>query len=346
MAKKRVKAKFYESGFVGNDIVNKSHELVTSDTPVAWTEADAYGEGRRRNPRRDIARDTYARLGLNYFPDKDAMREELSTYDKSFWNHHNINKFWEEYLARDRLIAAGLYEKARQEVYTENYLRTAAQYMGDDKALEVIRVNLGKLTTKEFISLTKPQADRDKMTTALPSIQEFYALTSVRGQADYYEDIIKRFKQAFQEAGVHWEDLPEPEEEPEVVVATASQEYSYPDYEYDSGRTYEEILDDAEKSYKAAIETKYTGSRYAKVLRQAYKYSPKKVRQRIAITGNENPRDIFDERKEALRALKLKEEDLLKRGKALVFVNKSGDLYIPFVRKDIAKDYLKHYYGK
>ena len=346
MPKKRVKAKFYESGFVGKDIIAKSKEMVTSDTEVAWTEADAYSESRYRNPKRDIARDEYMRLGLNYYADKEAMRESLSEYDKGFWKKHNLDQFWNEYLARDRLIAAGLYDKAKQEVYAENYLTQAAMYIGgDDGVLKEIGINLKKLTTEQFTALTKPQADRDKITTALPPIQEFYGLSRVVSDKEFYEDILSRFKQAFKEADIPWETIKDEEEE-EPAMTNPKYDYDYDDGEPFNQQRYDELVEEIEQSYSKSIKVNVSSSIYGKTLKQAFKSSPKKTRQTIAIGANPRPSDIFDERKEALRALHIKERHLLEQGKALVFINKSGQLYIPFVRKDIAKDYLKTYYGK
>lgn len=326
------KSKFYADHFVGEDLLRKADTMINDKTVFMWSEEDAYGPKERwHNPKRDIARDEYARLELNYFGNKAAMKEHLQEYDNNFWNKHNLDDYWEQYLKRDRLIAAGVYEKARQEVYSDNYLTNAAMYMGNDKDLKVITDNLKGLSVEEFNALTKPQADRDSVTTALPSIQEFYGIASVKGQADAYEDFIGRFKRAFDEAGLKWKEAPLKED----YIVDELTERDLGAYEQHKPEIFKQLL-------KSSPRTDV----YARTLKTVYRSSPKNVRDAIARESSLDFEDIFSERREALNALRRKEEDLLARGKALIYVTKTGELYIPFVKKDIMIDYLKKYYGK
>lgn len=317
--------KFYEDAFVGKDILKKVKQLVTPSTPLKFDSDIVHGPNRGKSSQIDIARDEYTLLDLNFFGDKTAMKEELESVDKKFWKTHNLDEYWEQYLEREKLIAAGLYEKARQEVFTENYLRTAEEYMGSTEALDVVRKNLERLTPEEFVSLTRPQGDRDTSTSALPSIQEFYPLSGVALGHDYYEDIISRFKKAFSEANITWKNFETKKEEAELSTVPVTSKRILVAREFKSG------------SYK---------SNYGKTFKTIFRQTSLAGREKILETATISNRTVFTEQEDALKALKVREDELLSKGRALVFINRNGDYYIPFVRKDIAKEYLKKYYGK
>lgn len=339
MAKHKKLIKYFNDNYVGDDIIRKAKELVNENTDLKWNTAYVYGKGKLEYriergikvavPEFDRARSEYRRLGLEFISSKEEMAETLSKSHSNFWESHNLDEYWQQYLLRDKLIAAGLYEKAKQEVYFEKYMEVAAIMLGDSKPLEDIAGHISKLTPEQFSAVTKPSGDKNKTTTAFPSIQELYLIAGIYTDREHYEDFTERVKKAFNEAGVPWEEQPIVTTEDEAIQAEEQVESNY--------KRYKNITKDKSK----------LKSTYGRTLKTIFKSSPEEVREKIAMGIDiDTVDDIFKERKEALRALYIKEQNLLKRGKALVMISQNGELYIPFVRKDIVTDYLKTYYGK
>ena len=339
MAKPKKLTRYFNDSYVGPEIIRKSKEIITKDTELKWDTNYVYGKGkidyelkngiRVAVPQFATAREEYRRLGLEFVASKAELKETLSATHPKFWEAHNLDEYWEQYLQRDKLIAAGLYEKAKQEVYFEKYMEVAAIMIGDSAPLEDIAEHIAKLTPEQFSAVTKPSGDKNTYTTAFPSIQELYLVAGVYSDSEHYEDFASRVKKAFSEANIPWEQQPVIEDEDDIIQAEKRIESNY--------QRYNIITKDKTK----------LKSTYGRTLKTIFKSSPSKVREQIAMGVDiDTVTDTFKERKEALRALHLKEQDLLRRGKALVMVSKYGELYIPFVRKDIASDYLKTYYGK
>lgn len=322
--------RFYDDNYVGEKLLKQVKEKVKNDTPLMWDYNEVYNSD-YTNESHKRAAEEYRRLKIEFITDKYELEEKLKANNPAFWKTHNLDKYWEQYLERDKLIASGLYEKARQDVYINSYMETAAQFMGDNKILDIVTYNLSKLTPEQFTALTKPSGDRDKVTSALPPIQEIYLIASVMSDNSQYESFIDRFKTAYTEAGLEWLDMPnknKKEEKTEETSVTKTVEYSNKNY----------------KIYINKLINEGTTDRYGRTYRQQLIFANKQERENILI-NKPDVSDTFKARKETLAILKRREESLLSRGKALVYISRAGKYYIPGVSKEVTEDYLKTYHS-
>ena len=332
MAKKL--KKFYSDSYVGRSILNKANELINKDTKYYWQPEEVYtGENSRGNIKHAIAVEKYRLAGVEFVENKEGLQRLLEENAPGFWKTHDINVYWQQYLTRDRLIAAGLYEKARQEIQVENYIDTAEMFLGESEETEEILYNLKKLTVKQFNALLRPNSDRNSVTTAVPSIQELYTIAKVQTDSSHYEDFAERFKIAFKEAGLKWHDIDE-----DVKVENDNDEKItiYKTKDVDIIHYY---------GYVDKIKKTLPKDKYSKTYKQQVMFATKAERKEY---GKVQPmiNNSIDARKEALRALYRREQSLLSRGKALVYISRAGKYYIPGVSKEVTEDYLKTYYGK
>ena len=337
MPKKKF-VKFFDDTFVGENLLKEGEKMLDKNTVYLWHTWEVYGKDSKFNPYHDIAAAKYKQLGIDYMDDIDELRNRLgSSNDNYFWNRHNLKEYWSQYLRRDRLIAAGVYEKARAKVYINNYLKAVGQFIGENEILDKIEMNLNNLTLEEFQALIRPSPYKDNkdneanrnlknITTALPSVQDFYGVSGVKNAQVFYEDILKRFKTAFKEADLKWIG---DEEQPNVSEQVEDKD----------------VVVSETQRYDRELREKVKDSAYGKALKVVYRSSSNKAKTRI-MQESEVINDTFDERREALRALRIKEIDMAKRGKNMIKTNKRGEYYIPFIRKDIVRDYIRTFHGK
>lgn len=327
---KKNRKPMYSEGYVGERILKKVDQLVKPTDVGMWEKSHVYNErpeGYKRiidDEQQRRANKEYNRLGLMFYYSAEDMKKDLELMNPGFWKTHNLKEFWKDYLKRDELIRVGKYEQAKREIYQENYLAHVEQMTGTDKGLKEVKLNLRKLSDTEFDSLLHPQGDRDKMTSVFPSIQELYDLQGKVNDRGHYEDFVNRVKQAFLENSLNWTTIEPTEKEREEEMAKAKTNRA---------------------RFKTKLDYDLPSDEYSKTFKRTYKTSKEIVRIRIE-EETTIPEDTLTAREMALRALKIKEQELLTSGKSLVYINKKGEYYIPFVRKDIAKDYLKTYYGK
>lgn len=326
MAKKRVDK--YRAGYVSKRILDKIDKLVNPNDPMKWNDEIVYEYSkthRTTNTFQRAAMKEYERLKLDFFYSKEDMMYDLAATNKDFWKTHDADEFWNQYMRRDILIRSGKYDKALQIIYQENYIEQANRFLGEDNpALNEIKANLERLTPEQFERLMHP-ADRNSTTTALPPIQEFYMVAFVQAQGETSASEFKgRFKQAFSEAGISWEEPEQPEVEDDVDDTTIKNVF---------------------RTYKKRVTKTIPNDKYGKTFRQQLYFATKQEREEYAST-QPDVSDTIKARKAALGALKRREERLLSQGKALVYINKAGKYYIPGVSKEVTEDYLKTYYGK
>lgn len=340
MAKKKTDK--YKAGYVSKRILDKVDKLVNPNDPMRWNDEVVYEYSKMHqttNTFQRAAMKEYERLNLDFFYSKEDMIYDLAYTNKDFWRTHDPDEFWAQYLRRDVLIRSGKYEKALQMIYQENYIEQANRFLGEDnEALNEIKTNLERLSPEQFDRLTHP-TDRNSTTTALPPIQEFYMVAFVQAQGETSAAEFKdRFKKAFAEAGISWEE-PEPaneleltEEEENFLIDSDKQSYRrHINYEY--------------KKYVKYVTKTIPNDKYGRTYKQQLYFATREERERL----NDYQPDVSDTikaRREALAALKRREERLLSKGRALVFISKAGKYYIPGVSREVTEDYLKTYYGK
>lgn len=328
-ARKRIV--YFDDHYVGEEVLRKADSMTDENTEYKWSYREAYvdiyknigGIARYTKKHEEIIAE-YERLGLDYITGKEQLKEKLSHNNPDFWKEHDLNQYWEEYLQRDKLIRAGLYEQARQEIFTENYLNTAAQYMGSDDAFKEIKHNLGKLTPKQFSTLVRPSPDRDKTTTALPPIAELYQLKGMKAGTSAYEDLLSRFITAFKEAGLKWDMVVE-KQEPETNI--------------------DRIHVTVKEFIKEIKNPTLVNDKYTRAFRSQFFFTTTAQKEAIIAKGYDLS-DTFKAREAVLDLLHERELRLQKQGKSLVKISKKGNYYIRGVSRAVTADYIDNYYEK
>lgn len=322
---------YFDDHYVGEEVLRKADAMTDENTEYKWSYREAYVDIRRqKNPeaayttKHEEIVNEYDRLGLDFIGSKEELSKKLARNNPDFWKEHDLNQYWEEYLQRDKLVRAGLYEQARQEIFTENYLNTAAQYMGNDDGFKLIKHNLGKLTSAQFATLVRPSPDRDKTTTALPSIAELYLLKGMKAGTSEYEDLLGRFITAFNEAGLKWDWIGEKKES-----------------ESDNDRrhvTVKEFIKDIKNP--GLVNDKYT-----RAFRSQFFFTTTAQKEAIIAKGYDLS-DTFKAREAVFDLLHERELRLQKQGKSLIQISKKGNYYIRGVSRAVTADYIDNYYEK
>lgn len=124
---------------------------------------------------KELARVEYKEIGLTFYGSKEEMRKSLEdiTHNKSFWNKHSLDEYWEQYKKRDILISMGQYEDIRKIQFQEEYLNALGDRLG--KNSEQYKL-IASLTPDEFIRIaTYPNSKTDDPSLyLLPSLKSFY----------------------------------------------------------------------------------------------------------------------------------------------------------------------------
>ena len=194
MAKKMKHQKYANHHFVSDAILQHAPNV------------DLYSK--HSKPR--ASHEDYLAQGLKtYYTDFDTFRE----FHKNLSNNR-AEQYWKEYLARDELVARGIYKDIRTDEIRSSYLETldnlVEQFEGKGSDfIEELRYNLEEMSNRDFEKLiTVPNNRPDKMDKL------FFTLSVIYNLAGADEDTQREFSSdlhdVFDSLGIHWKTKDEP----------------------------------------------------------------------------------------------------------------------------------------
>lgn len=283
----------------------------------------------------------YLAQGLKaYYTDFDTFRQ----FHKNLSNNR-AEQYWKEYLARDELVALGIYKDIRIDEIRSSYLETldnlAEQFEGKGSDfVEELRYNLEEMSNGDFEKLiTVPNNRPDKMDKL------FFTLSVIYNLAGADEDTQREFStdlhEVFDSLGIPWKTKDEP---------------TFYDYTETTSTSYEE------PSYMGHVDDVlqnpqyYDAEDYKEAIRSKKKYDTQYRKRTIGLGIKEHVRinkDIYyrkDKKSTPIwltteqKILVAREERAQAKGRTLFYTTSNGEWRASFASKEdaaIVADYFR-----
>ena len=163
--------------------LNKRLQTAYNDPMLSQTSPYLEGEVSR-------AQEEYDRLNLTLYYSKEDMYVNFKKINSNFWTTHDINKYWEQYLHRDELIATGQYQEIMATTFRDNYIKALSRISTRDPMINKIVANLKALSTGQLIDLF---GARDANVTksnnyVMPVIGFVYEIAGIHGRPSSLEE--------------------------------------------------------------------------------------------------------------------------------------------------------------
>lgn len=205
MAKKITPKKdWYKDDYVSDRILNTPLDISkgfkwstnqNNDSPYETLEDIAF------------AKEEYKKNNLKFYESKEEMRNYLGA---KFWENHDLDSYWRQYLKRDALLANGQYSDIRLNDYRNNYLKAMERAYGYNEQAGWIIAAIKSLTADEFYAIAHVLVDKqfwkkDKRsgeavptyTSYLPDISDMYPSEDIdidEVLSDFEENLKEGFK--------------------------------------------------------------------------------------------------------------------------------------------------------
>lgn len=267
---------------------------------------------RQFSPNSSASLRTYEDLGLKHFNSKADMRKEFSNVKGK-----KLDKYWSEYKHRDELIARGQYLSLKASIAEENYIKRLEVVSGTSKRysreLKNIINNLKRLPDNKKVELYGKLADGK-----LPSITMIYELEGAVSSADTLLDIESPLSKAA-------------EKEAKRVLGETESKFK---------KAFEVI---GEEYFANMVADEETGEvfEYKEVKRRLKESTNIWAREFGKVMTKSNFTNIVGAdsatlKEQVINVYKDRSERLIKKGRALIYVTKSGREYIPFVKREVS----------
>lgn len=306
MAGKKHRA-LYENGYIAKSVRNtKVDELL----PRAFS------------PNSSASVDKYEDLGLLHFTSKAAMKRYFNNVKGD-----KLEQYWKDYLHRDELIARGQYDIVKGEVAEKNYIKRLEQIAGVAKSksreLNNIIKNLKSLPSNKKIALYS------KLTEGiLPALSDIYELGNTLSSAEQLEELQRN-------TGIDIGNLD---------TAKTKAKESLGETELKFKKAFD-IINENYNAYNIIDEDTgvvYNYSEFKNTLKHSKQVWSREF-GKIATTKNYTNAISADEvamKELVINEYKERAEQLLKRGRPLIYLTKSGREYIPFVKREVSDEII------
>ena len=176
---------FYKDYYVSPDILAHS-----PTKPVRW-HANRTGKSPYKGYNKAFIKQQYEALNLHYFGSKKEFKD---FFRKSKRTEADIERYWQEYLSRDALVASGEYSSIRAEKYADTYLNKLRETIATTGGTRELRI-----VEKTLSSVNKQQLGDLLASNTLPDLTRMYygstdEILPFEGEGSF-DDIIDMFKQ-------------------------------------------------------------------------------------------------------------------------------------------------------
>lgn len=190
---------YYEDSYIAESLKNiKVDRRLKREFPSL--ESDPFINAKRL--------ELYERYGLHYYSSKEQFRETISKTNKTFWNRHNLEEYWKQYLHRDELLATGQYRKWLTEKFREQYMKEGLMRISGVIG-QRMRMNFLLLSDEKIheLAMLVNNETTSKDRKMIPLIQEYYPVDGVEADIQTKKGYEERFMKAFQQLGLPYEDF-------------------------------------------------------------------------------------------------------------------------------------------
>lgn len=332
---RKPKNEWYKDNFVSEKVLNKP---LDTSKGFKWSTSPTKESLYPTETDKAIAKAEYEANNLSFYESKEDMRKSLGA---KFWNNHDLDKYWSQYVKRDSLIANGQYASIRMDIYRKSYENAFIQsYAVEDERARYIMGVLNSLTDDEFYALghvpvPKEFWKKDKKTgqpvptyqSNLPDISDFYATGNP--EADMNEIIYEweeNLREGYKKIGkryVPYDEYINEDETDEDVLQDENQDW-LKDYESKTKKKIENLYKRAKKKNPKG---KYTKNA-ARLVRQLSQ------EQRENIIRGASDKEI------EVRYIIQNRDRYIGEGGKLLKKGKKG-YYIPFMHKEAVKEAVR-----
>ena len=183
MKKRRIT--FYKDYYISPDILSHA-----PTKPMRWTADHTNTRNPYKGYNRASIQQQYEALNLHFFKDKASFRKFFSKTSRSTTD---IDRYWQEYLTRDALIASGEYSTIRAEKYSNTYINKLKEVIsatGGNHQLRVLEKTLSNLDKTKLGDILAANTLPDLTRMYYGSIDEILPFD---GEGSY-DDILSLFK--------------------------------------------------------------------------------------------------------------------------------------------------------